>query len=435
VILRIVRQRAAIASASKSGEISLVNVQTNAVKFGFGKRKPQITAALRMAVILLSSTLYLPAQTLTIIHTFNGTDGNYPNARLYRDSAGNLYGTTKAGGTGGLGTVFKVDPLGKYAVLHNFAGGPADGSTPSGGLVGDVAGNLYGTTVTGGATGGGTVFKVDASGNETVLHSFGANSSDGMWPYATPIREGKGYLYGTASTGGSHGGGIVYRLDSAGKETVLHSFSSNATDGNSPSAGLLLYKGVFYSTTSFGGTSNLGTIFALHGTKETVTFNFGGTAGEFPFAGLTKDPSGNLYGATQFGGDLSCNAASSGCGTVYKLDPAGQQTILYSFLGSPDGDDVVAGVVLDKLGNVYGTTVYGGTGSCQSTPFMGCGTIFAVNQNGQETVLYNFTGGADGAYPFGGIIRDNKGNSYGTAAQGGDNSCPGGCGTVFKLTP
>ena len=413
----------------------MLTVEKNTAKFRFDKRKLRLILAIRTVVILLSSALYLPSQTLTIIHTFNGTDGNYPNARLYRDSAGNLYGTTKAGGTGGLGTVYKVDTSGKYAVLHDFTGGPQDGSTPSSGLVGDAAGNLYGTTTTGGATGEGTVFKLDISGNVTILHNFGANSSDGMWPYAAPIREGKSYLYGTASAGGPHGGGVAYKLDSAGNETILHSFSSNAADGNSPGGGLLLYKGRFYGTTAIGGTSNLGTIFALHGNKETVSFNFAGSAGEFPSAGLIKDSSGNFYGTTQFGGDLTCNAASSGCGTVYKLDPTGQQTVLYSFLGSPDGDDVVAGVVLDKLGNLFGTTVYGGTGSCQTTPYMGCGTIFAVNQNGQESVLYNFRGGADGAYPFGGVIRDNKGNLYGSAAQGGDNTCAGGCGTVFKLTP
>jgi uncharacterized repeat protein (TIGR03803 family) len=164
--------------------------------------------------------------------------------------------------------------------------------------------------------------------------------------------------------------------------------------------------------------------------------DFATAEGEFPFAGLIKDSAGNFYGTTQYGGNLSCHAESSGCGTVFKLDANGNETVLYSFLGVPDGDDVIAGLVSDKIGNLYGVTAYGGTGGCQNAPYQGCGTIFEIDPTGKETVLYNFTGGADGKYPYGGLVRDSKGNLYGTVAEGGGKGCGGsGCGAVFMLKP
>ena len=401
------------------------------------KRNPRTAsvAFVAMAVLMLSvADVRLVAQSFTVLHTFNGGDGNYPTAGLIRDSAGNLYGTTVAGGNLGLGTVFKLSKAG-LRVLYRFPGSPSDGAYPYGPLVRDAAGNFYGTTSRGGATDGGTVFKLDASGKETVLYNFVANSSDGMLPSAGLIRDAAGNLFGTASSGGTYNGGIVFEVDSAGTETVLHNFAGAITDGTWPQSGLLLANGRLYGTTPFGGTSNLGTIFVLNKSLEKVVYNFADAAGEFPAAGLIKDSRGNFYGTTQFGGNLSCNAPSSGCGTVFKLDADGNQTVLYSFLGSPDGDDPVAGVVLDDSGTLYGTTVYGGTGTCQDSP-PGCGTIFKVDQNGKETVLFNFTGGADGKFPFGGLVRDSKGNLYGTTSQGGSAGCFGsGCGTVFKLTP
>jgi uncharacterized repeat protein (TIGR03803 family) len=388
-----------------------------------------------VAVLLLVTNAPLLAQSLTVLHIFSGKDGQSPNDNLFRDSASNLYGTTAYGGKYGFGTLFKLDKSGHFTVLYSFAGSPSDGAYPNGGLVRDKAGNFYGTTSQGGATNGGSVFKFDTTGKETVLYSFIANSSDGMWPYAELIRDATGNLYGTASANGAFGGGTVFKIDSSGKETVLHNFSGNSTDGMWPEAGLRLSGGRLYGTTAFGGTSNLGTIFVLHKSAETVAFNFAGTAGEFPFSSFVKDSSGNFYGTTEFGGDMTCNAPSSGCGTVYKLDASGNHTVLYSFLGSPDGDAPIAGVIVDKSGNLYGATPYGGTGSCQNSPFMGCGTIFKLDQTGKETVLFNFTGGADGKYPFGTLIRDVKGNLYGSTAQGGTGCGGSGCGTLFKLTP
>jgi uncharacterized repeat protein (TIGR03803 family) len=393
----------------------------------------QVTA---LSLLLATANAILLAQTLTVLHTFDGSDGQYPNAPLILDSAGNLYGTTPFG-SAGYGTIFKLVKAGNYRVLYSFVGSPNDGAYPEGGLLRDKQGTFYGTTWQGGTTNGGTVFKFDVSGKETALHNFVLNSTDGMWPYAGLIQDAKGNLYGTTSAGGISGGGIVFELESTGKEDVLFNFNGNMGNGMYPGGGSLLRtKGSLYGTTGFGGASNLGTVFALHKSKATTVVNFGGAEGEFPFAGLIKDSAGNLYGTTQYGGDLTCHAQSSGCGTVFKLDAKGNETVLYSFLGSPDGDDVIAGLVSDKTGNLYGTTAYGGTGGCQNSPYQGCGTIFKIDPTGKETVLFNFTGGADGKYPYGGVIRDSKGNLYGTAAEGGGKGCGGsGCGTLFKLTP
>jgi len=389
-----------------------------------------------LSLLLVSSDVILSAQTLTVLHTFDGSHGQYPNAPLIRDSAGNLYGTT-AYGSAGYGTIFKLDKAGDYTVLYSFAGSPSDGSYPEGGLLRDKNGDFYGTTWQGGATNGGTIFKLDSSGDETVLYNFVLNSSDGMWPYAGLIDDAKGNLYGTTSAGGTGGGGIVFELENTGAEDVLFNFDGNLGNGTFPGGGSLLRgNGRLYGTTSSGGSSNLGTVFALHKSKIANVIDFAGAEGEFPFGGLIKDSAGNFYGTTQYGGDLSCHAESSGCGTVFKLDANGNETVLYSFLGTPDGDDVIAGLVSDKIGNLYGVTAYGGTGSCQNTPYEGCGTIFEIDPTGKETVLYNFTGGADGKYPYGGLIRDSKGNLYGTVAEGGGKGCGGsGCGAVFVLKP
>jgi uncharacterized repeat protein (TIGR03803 family) len=395
-----------------------------------------VTAALAVCVSLSLSDVYIFAQTLTVLHTFNQGDGESPNGALFRDSAGNLYGTTTYGGKSGFGTVYKLDVAGNFSKLYQFAGSPSDGAYPNGSLTHDAAGNFYGTTSQGGATNAGTIFMLNThTGKETVLYSFVANSSDGMWPYTGLTRDAVGNFYGVASVDGLYGGGIVFKLDRARTVHILHNFSGNSTDGLYPYGVLLLSKGKLHGTTSFGGTSNLGTVFVIDQSGETVLFDFAGTAGEFPFAGLITDAAGNFYGTTQYGGDLSCNALSSGCGTVFKLDANGNQTVLYSFLGSPDGDDAAPGLVLDPGGNLYGATAYGGAGTCQNSPFIGCGTLFKVDQNGHETVLFNFTGGADGKYPFGTLIRDSGGNLYGSATQGGSGCHQSGCGTVFKLTP
>jgi uncharacterized repeat protein (TIGR03803 family) len=181
---------------------------------------------------------------------------------LIRDSAGNLYGTTNGGGASGAGVVFQIDPSGNETVLYNFTGG-ADGGFPFGGLIRDSAGNLYGTTNGGGASGAGVVFKVDRAGNETMLYSF-TGGPDGGYPlWVVLARDSAGNLYGTTSGGGASGNGVVFKLDPSGNETVLHSFTGGA-DGSSPFAGVVLgSNGNLYGTTPFGGQTNAGIVFEI----------------------------------------------------------------------------------------------------------------------------------------------------------------------------
>ena len=227
-------------------------------------------------------------------------------------------------------------------------------------------------------------------------------------------------------------------------EKVLHNFNNNGTDGHFPSAGLILdAAGNLYGTTYVGGAYGYGMVFELTpaaggGWTEQVlhSFDYNGTDGGYPYAGLIFDKNGNLYGTTDVGGDLACNAPY-GCGTVFQLTPAAgggwNEKVLYSFEGNPDGADPYAGLIFDAAGNLYGTTSYGGTyRNCR----YGCGTVFeltpAAGGGWTETVLHSFDGNPDGANPlFGGLIFDAAGNLYGTTYQGGTYSY----GTVFELTP
>jgi len=401
-----------------------------------------------MALAILLGLAVVPpsahGQTFTVLHSFKGgTDGAGPNGGVVRDTAGNLYGTTVYGGGGtcftgnGCGTVFKVDTTGKETVLYSFTGG-ADGAFPLAGLIRDAAGNLYGTTEYGGdltcnsGVGCGTVFKVDTTGKETVLHSF--TGKDGTSPIAGMIRDAAGNLYGTTPQGGAFASGTAFKLDATGKETVLYTFTGGrgGTDGFYPDGALMKdAAGNLYGTTAYGGNYSFGTVFKVDSTgKETVLYRFrGGWNGLNPVGGLIMDKAGNLYGATQGGGNFFD-------GTVFKLNTTGYKTVLHSFAGGADGVYPVAGVIADTAGNLYGTTQYGGGVACFGG---GCGTVFKLDKTGKETVLHSFTGGADGAAPVAGLVRDAAGNLYGTTYFAGDSgslcSVVGGCGVVFKVAP
>jgi uncharacterized repeat protein (TIGR03803 family) len=188
-------------------------------------------------------------------------------------------------------------------------------------------------------------------------------------------------------------------------------------------------QGYLYGTTQTGGASNLGTVFKIRARQETVLYSFkGGADGRYPQSGLLLDAAGNLYGTTGSGGGTGCSGRV-GCGTLYKLDASGTETVLYAFKGGADGFDPDDRLVADAAGNLYGTTFLGG-----EKPYSG--TAYKVDPNGTHTVLYNFLGGADGRFPYG-LAIDVAGNLYGTTEGGGLNACQSGstCGTVFKLTP
>ncbi len=380
--------------------------------------------ALALVLGLAAFTPSTQGQTFTVLHTFGGPDGDNSNhgAGLTWDSAGNLYGTTDFGGYlacngAGCGTVYKLDRNGKETVLHRFRGTP-DGAYPFAGVIRDAAGNLYGTTLEGGTSGNGTVFKVDSTGNETVLHSF-TGLADGGFPRAGVVRDSAGNLYGTTEMGGASNKGTVYKLDATGKETVLHSFTGG-TDGANPQVGVIQDKaGNLYGIA--------GPLFKINKSgKETVLYNF--PEGFIAYAGLIFCGDA-LCGTTAYGG--------SGLGTVFKLDQREEFTVLYNFTGGTDGGYPLAGVIQDAAGNLYGETAVGGWLGCGDE---GCGTVFKLSPAGEETVLYTFYDGFDGGFPAGGLVRDAAGNLYGTTTSGGNfGRCNepfyNGCGTIFKLTP
>ena len=347
-------------------------------------------------------------------HTFSGKDGARPTASLIQDAAGNLYGTTSSGGNSRLGVVFKLDTANNEIVLHSFSG--SDGAIPHGGLVLDGSGNLYGTTSLGGDFGLGTVFKIDPSGTETVVHSFAGNP-DGAKPYAGLIADTAGNLYGTTEKGGSSGRGTVFKITATGEESVLHSFAGGVSDGANPKAGVILDGlGNLYGTTFRGGLARQGTVFKLDTNNvETVLYNFTGSRdGGNPFGGVILDSSGILYGTAQNGG--SANIKRYGCckGVLFSVSAAagpGSEKVLYTFTGGKDGGTPASDLVLYN-GTLYGTTLTGGPGHG--------GTAFSVTiATGSEKVLHGFTGSRDGGTPRGGLLINSAGVIYGTAEKGG----------------
>lgn len=312
-----------------------------------------------------------------------------------------------------------------YAVIHKFTNTGSDGATPYGGPVLDRLGNLYGTTYLGGTYGNGSVYRLFPHGSSwtyTSLYSF-KNEPDGSGPAFGSLAIGADRaLFGTTEGGGYFGTTFVV---CPGREAVIHSFGMG-TDGAQPIGGVVLDSlGNFYGTTSLGGTYGNGTVFEekRSGLKwtESVLYNFAGGSDPInPAAGVTLDPQGNLYGTASLGG-------ANGYGAVYKLSRSGSgwsETVLYDFQGLSDGQNPVGGLVIDKAGNLYGTTFDGGIN--------GGGTVYELSPSGGTwtfTVLYSFTGGYGG--PYNKLTLDGKGNIYGFTNGEGAN----GLGSVFKLTP
>jgi len=362
-----------------------------------------------------------------VLHSFFDSDGSGPSAPLIQDASGFLYGTTQFGGASAVGDVFKIKRDGSgFAVLHDFANG-TDGQEPIAGLVLDGAGFLYGTTLGGGSAGFGTVFKLKTDGTGyTTLHSFMVSASDGKTPYGTLVLDGAGFLYGTTLDGPS-GMGTVFKIKTDGSGfLLLHTFQGGVSDGNGPYAGLVLDgSGNLYGTTLLGGTSGLGTVFKLttSGGGFALVHSFGGgvTDGQSPRSPLIFDGSGLLYGTTVNGG-----AASLGQGTVFRLKSDGTGfVLLHPFAGgaSDGANPIYAGLALGSGNVLYGTTFNGGSGSQ--------GTVFQLKTDGTSfALLHSFAGGdSDGAFPYAGVVVDNLGNLYGTTAIGGFARD----GTVYKL--
>ena len=377
-----------------------------------------------------------------VLHSFNpgGSDAAYPFAGLVADAAGNLYGTTFSGGTYNVGTVFEMSPQegGGWTekLLYSFNNNGQDGFDPEGSLIFDGAGNLYGTTQSGGIHAAGTVFELSPNGGggwtETVLHSFG-RGTDGTLPYAALVFDSSGNLYTTTQGGGIDGLGAVVELSprqgGGWTETVIHSLG-NGTDGYTPLASMIVdAAGNLYGTTQQGGIHNDGTVFELSprqggGWTETVLHSFGNDSdGSQPYANLMLDGSGNLYGTTIAGG-------IHGYGAVFELSPNGSggwtETLLHSFGNGTDGTAPEAGLIHDAAGNLYGTTASGGIHSF--------GTAFELSpkQGGgwTETVLHSFNTGGDGVNPIGALIIDGAGNLYSSTLNGGISE-----GSVFELSP
>jgi uncharacterized repeat protein (TIGR03803 family) len=339
--------------------------------------------------------------------TFNGADGANPvDTSLVQGLDGNLYGTTLGGGANGAGTVFKVTPSGSVTTLYSFCSlaNCADGSLPYGGLVLASDGNFYGTTSQGGAVDGisGTVFRITPTGTLTTLHSF--NLADGAGPNSPLIQAANGMLYGLTANGGPSNSGTFFRITMRGKFTSVSDLSSvllngplvQGTDGN------------FYSTSEWGGVNGHGTIFKLtpRGHFSTL-YSFGGTDGSAPACGLLQASDGNLYGTTYQGG--SNNSCENGCGTVFKISLAGTLTTLHNFDGT-DGSNPIAALIQGTDGNFYGTSYGGGTGG-------GWGTVFEMTPSGKVTTLHSFAG-TDGAQPYGPVSQYTSGDFYGSATNG-----------------
>jgi uncharacterized repeat protein (TIGR03803 family) len=405
-----------------------------------------------LAVLLFAAALVSPASaadTESVVYNFTGgNDGGNPAAQLIFDSAGNMYGTSVVGGLYGCGTVFQLSFSGSQwnqTVLFDFDC-YATGKNPYGGVILDSAGNLYGTTVAGGSGGDctgdgcGVVYQLAKSGdtwNETVLYSF-TGGDDGFGPGSALVMDKAGNLYGAAPDGGAYQEGVVYQLalnNGQWMQTVIHAFTGG-DDGAVGSLGPLLLdaSGGLNGVTELGGKYSAGVAFRLSRAGNTWNYStlyaFQGLpdAG-FPYGGLIADSRGRLYGATYFGG-------TGGLGSVFELASGAtgtvltrwKESVLYSFQGGDDASFPTSTLVFDAAGNLYGTSSSGGVPSCD------CGTVFKLTPRPggwDESVLHSFGGATDGLYPTYGLTSDGNGHYFGVTPAGGLYRQ----GVVYQITP
>ncbi len=391
-----------------------------------------------LAVCLSLATGTAQAQTYQILHQFAGptSDGATP-FRFVLGGNGTIYGTTCYGGLSYGGTVYSLSSSGAETIVYNFNAGY--GSCPASLFA--WKGDLYGSAG-GGAYRDGIIYKLSQSGKETILNTFGPNSAAGIYP-GLHFQNSAGLFYGSTYSGGLYGYGSMFTADTFGKVTVIYNFSTGNLGGSIlsfiPDA-----NGNFYGSTYYGGSASCaegcGTIFKFDAAGNwTTLYSFtGGADGAYP-NGVIRDGQGNLYGTTSEGGS-KCVLVS--CGTVFKFLSSGQLTTLYSFTGGADGILPSGNLVRDKAGNLYGTTSEGGDMECADfINYGGCGTLFKIDPSGNETIIHTFTGPPGDAGTFGAVLlMDAAGDIYGASYSGGETDCnltndQGiGCGTIFKLT-
>jgi uncharacterized repeat protein (TIGR03803 family) len=379
-----------------------------------------------------------------VLHAFaGGSEGSAPTAALITDGIGDLFGTTSRGDANSFGSVFTLRTDGSgFFTLHTFTGVDTDGANPNAAVAFDRDQLLYGTTSAGGTLNQGTVFAMHPNGQGFILrHSFGTlldangNAIDGQSPMAPVIPDGTGWLYGTASGGGTSGSGTVFKVRSDGSAfVVLHSFEPYLRqEGASPQAPLVIDpSGNLYGTTTGGGPQTLGTAFRLTiaGTGFVVLHNFSSNPadGAQPFGGLTFSPAGVLYGTTAVGAAGAADRGgpvedAGGAGTVFEMNPDGSGfALVHSFARStPVETEPLGGVIADAQGNLYGTTSGGGDADL--------GTVFRVQRDGSGFVLLHVFEGTDGAIPAASLVLDDAGTLYGTTVTGGDSDL----GTAFAI--
>jgi uncharacterized repeat protein (TIGR03803 family) len=395
-------------------------------------------AILALALALASATA-LQAQTYTVLYNFSpGTKSGDPSnplntGQIAQGRDGNLWTTTRSGGTFSDGAAFNVTPAGgTLPVQYNFdySSTAPGGSLPYSGLILGTDGNFYGTTEAGGTSDQGTLFKLTSTGTETTLYSFGTCKypcAEGLYPETPPVRASDGNFYGT--TGNTNDGlndGVVYKLTSAGKFSTIYVFPFGTTTGYNPQAPLIqgadgnLYGtttsgGITFSGTCWGSTSSCGTAFKITtGGKLTTIYKFDQTHGAGPLSPVIQGTDGNFYGTTSAGG-------TSGLGVVFRLTPAGVITVLHNFIGS-DGETPLAGLIQANDGNFYGVASGGGS--------LGYGTIFKVTSTSDHTfsVVYDFDQ-THGSAPKVALFQNTNGILYGDTFQGGTD----GAGVLYSL--
>lgn len=416
-----------------------------------GLRELRLAAGALALMLTLSGNA--AAQTFKAVHNFCPTknssgyclDGEYSIAAPIVGHNGDLYGMTNQGGANDLGTIYKMTPAGKLTTLYSFCSqvNCLDGYLPHGTVLLAKNGKFYGTTIFGGPGNYGTIFEITAAGAMTTLYTFCSQPSctDGDAPGANMVQGANGNLYGTTEYGGPHGGGTVFEITAAGKLTTLYTFcktedsSGNCPDGRFPVAGLSQgTDGNFYGTTSLGGANgDLGTVFQITPAgKFTSLYSFCPQVtscpdGYSPSGSLVQATNGNLYGIAGEGG------ANGNFGTVFELTLAGKLTTLHSFCTTlngfgfcTDGRDPFGGLIQATDGNLYGTTIAGGTNDI--------GTVYEITPAGTLTTIYNFCAQppcVDGGYPLAGLVQATNGSLYGvTSADGKNNNA----GTAFSIS-